>query len=104
MWTDEVGLPSLLAHLSQLAGLAARETAPDGHRSQKVCTTGAMFSFRSKLSARANPRRRLRSHFKNITATDSTLKYRAVKRLGLAYSHFGKPVPIFKRPRRPIHP
>jgi hypothetical protein len=102
-----------LTHLSQLAGLAARETAPDGHRSQKVCTTGAMFSFRSKLSARANPRRRLRSqrevalfeqefvtggwHFKNITATDSTPKYHAVKGLGLEQRHFGEPVPLFKR-------
>jgi hypothetical protein len=109
----EAKSPSSLAHLSQLAGLAARETAPDGHRSQKVCTTGAMFSFRSKLSARANPRRRLRSqrevalfeqefvtggwHFKNITATDSTPKYHAVKGLGLEQRHFGEPVPLFKR-------
>ena len=72
-----------------------------------------MFSFRSKLSARANPRRRLRSqrevalfeqefvtggwHFKNITATDSTPKYHAVKGLGLEQRHFGEPVPLFKR-------
>jgi hypothetical protein len=34
---------------------------------------------------------------KNITATDSTLKYHAVKRLGLAYSHFEESVPVFKR-------
>jgi hypothetical protein len=72
-----------------------------------------MFSFRSKLSARANPRRRLRPqrevelfeqefvtggwHFKNITATDSTTKYHAVKSLGLEQRHFGEPVPLFKR-------
>jgi hypothetical protein len=103
----------MLAHPSQLAGLAVRETAPDGHRGQKVCTTGAMFSFRSKVSARANARPRLRPqrevelfeqefviggwHFKNITATDSTPKYHAVKSLGLEQRHFGEPVPLFKR-------
>ena len=32
-----------LAHLSQLAGSANREAAPELHRGQKVCTTGAMF-------------------------------------------------------------
>jgi hypothetical protein len=35
--------------------------------------------------------------FKIITATDSTLKFRAVKRLGLAYKQFGESVPLFKR-------
>ena len=30
-------------------------------------------------------------------ATDSTLKYHAVKSLGLAYSHFRESVPVFKR-------
>ena len=30
-------------------------------------------------------------------ATDSTLNYRAVKRLGLDYRHFGEPLPLFKR-------
>jgi len=29
-----------------------------------------------------------------ITVTDSTLSYRPVKSLGLAYTHFGKPVPL----------
>jgi phosphopantothenoylcysteine decarboxylase len=33
----------MLTHLSQLAGLASREAAPDGHRGQKVCTTEAVF-------------------------------------------------------------
>jgi hypothetical protein len=33
----------LLAHLSQLEGSATREGAPEVHRDQKVCTTGAMF-------------------------------------------------------------
>src|ERR1700676_1971915 len=32
----------ILAHLSQLAGSAARGTAPGLHRGQKVCTTRAM--------------------------------------------------------------
>jgi hypothetical protein len=32
-----------LTHLSQLARLASREAAPDGHRGQKVCTTEAVF-------------------------------------------------------------
>ncbi len=33
----------LLAHLSLLAGSAARESAPGLHRGQKVCPTGAKF-------------------------------------------------------------
>ena len=33
----------------------------------------------------------------NITATDSTLKYPAVKSLGLAYTPFGAFAPLFKR-------
>lgn len=32
-----------LARLSQLEGVATWEAAPEGHRGQKVCTTGAMF-------------------------------------------------------------
>ena len=31
-----------LTHLSQLARSVTWEAAPDGHRGQKVCTTGAM--------------------------------------------------------------
>ena len=34
--------PGALAHLSQLARLVTREAAPEAHRGQKVCTTGAM--------------------------------------------------------------
>jgi len=45
-----------LAHLSQLAGSAARGTAPGLHRGQKVCTTRAMLvcsraTFRHTQSA-----------------------------------------------------
>src|ERR1700724_1621169 len=36
-------LLSFLAHLSQLEESATREGAPELHRGQKVCTTGAMF-------------------------------------------------------------
>ena len=32
-----------LTHLSQLEESATREGAPELHRGQKVCTTGAMF-------------------------------------------------------------
>jgi hypothetical protein len=49
------------------------------------------------LFAVFDPRVALQKHYKNITATDSTLKYRAVKRLGLDYRHFGEPLPLFKR-------
>jgi hypothetical protein len=35
-----------LTHLSQLAGLSTRETAPGLHRGQKVCTTNGLFSRR----------------------------------------------------------
>jgi hypothetical protein len=34
---------AMLTHLSQLEGSATREGAPEVHRGQKVCTTGAMF-------------------------------------------------------------
>jgi hypothetical protein len=34
-----------LARLSLLEGFTTRESAPNGHRDQKVCTTGAMFYF-----------------------------------------------------------
>src|SRR5258705_11490675 len=37
-----------LAGLSLLEGSSTREGAPNAHRDQKVCTTGAMFYFRSK--------------------------------------------------------
>jgi hypothetical protein len=35
-------------------------------------------------------------HFKNITATDFTLRCPAVKGLGLYYKHLGAPVPLYK--------
>ena len=92
-----------LARLSQLEGVAARETALDGHRDQKVCTTNAIFSSRCRSFPQKPARgrrsvRRVRStwcplaalirrwKFKIITATDCTLFCHVVKRLGL-YSY-----------------
>jgi hypothetical protein len=37
------GFGTALTHLSQLEGSGTREGAPEVHRGQKVCTTGAMF-------------------------------------------------------------
>ena len=92
---------TLLTGLSQLEGVAAREAALDGHRDQKVCTTKAIFS----LWSRSLPQELLRGgrwawlvrlswcslpslirgwNCKNITCTNSTVKFRVVKRLGLA--------------------
>jgi hypothetical protein len=39
---------AVLAHLSQLAGSASHEAAPELHRGQKVCTTGRYFRSDSK--------------------------------------------------------
>src|SRR5271157_817010 len=85
-----------LAGLSQLEGVAAREAALDGHRDQKVCTTKAIFS----LWSRSLPQELLRGgrwawqvrlswcslpslirgwNCKNITCTNSTVKFRVVK-------------------------
>jgi hypothetical protein len=38
-----VAQPSILTHLSLLAGSATRESAPELNRGQKVCTTAGMF-------------------------------------------------------------
>ena len=92
----------VLARLSQLEGVAAREGALDGHRGQKVCTTELSFSYDQKPSAPAPAAMVLPSlirawHLKNITATDLTLICPAVKSLGPHYRHFGASVPLFKR-------
>ena len=47
-------------HLSQLEGSGTREGAPEVHRGQKVCTTGAfVLVLIHKLSTRADARWRL---------------------------------------------
>src|ERR1700730_1800433 len=43
-------------------------------------------------------------HLKNITATDFTLNWPAVKRPGLHYSHSGTPLPLLKRLRGRLSP
>ena len=51
---------SALTHLSQLEGSGTREGAPEVHRGQKVCTTGAfVLVLIHKLSTRADARWRL---------------------------------------------
>ena len=44
----ECGRKCGLARLSLLEGFSTREGALNGHRNQKVCTTGTMFYFCSK--------------------------------------------------------
>src|SRR5580704_15302977 len=48
MAADRFGRRPTLTRLSLLEGFSTREGALNGHRNQKVCTTGRMFYFCSK--------------------------------------------------------
>jgi hypothetical protein len=55
----QMGSAGGLARLSLLEGFMTREGASNGHRDQKVCTTGAILFLIQELSARTDARRRL---------------------------------------------